>query len=315
MRLSGCNLVRGIVIASLASSIAAPAAAQTWDVLTPQLNAIEFGRQNAQSAEESQGDYDEGSHFESSAIAGNLVASLSAPQPAARTASTVATDFRSVPERTRRNLQTFVARTGDPQSKTELQRLIAAQPTVIEDVGDAIRGYGLDPHDVADAYAVWWINSWLVARKQSDDPDRETIQAVVRQVRNAISATPAFAQSDDADRQEYAEALLLQATMLASAFDQYENNPAMLDKLASAARQGARASGMDLSRMKLTRNGFVPASAADASDAKGASSAPTDEANADGALAAQDGISGVRLALAAGAGALLLGGIVALRRG
>ena len=77
-------------------------------------------------------------------------------------------------------------------------------------------------------------------------------------MRNAFTATPDFSVTGDAVRQEYAEALLLQAAMLGSAFEQWKNDPEMLDQLAEAARRGAQASGLDLSEMTLTTNGFVP---------------------------------------------------------
>lgn len=159
--------------------------------------------------------------------------------------------------RTQQNLRNFVARTENPEARANLQQMIAAQPNMIQEVGQAIQPYGLDAHNVADAYALWWINSWLVANQRDEDPDRETIATVKQQVRNAFSATPDFAKTSDAERQEYAEALLLQATLLGSAFDQWKSDPAMLGELSQAAHQGAKASGVDLSLMTLTRNGFV----------------------------------------------------------
>lgn len=144
--------------------------------------------------------------------------------------------------------------------------MIAAQPTIIQDISTAIRPYGLDARDVADAYALWWINSWLVANKRDEDPDRGTIAMVKQQARNAFAAIPAFADTSDADRQEYAEALLLQATILSSAFEQWQDDPAMLDQLAQAARQGAKTNGLNLSLMTLTRNGFVPSEGTEATD-------------------------------------------------
>ncbi|MEM6909390.1 MAG: hypothetical protein AAF494_11990 [Pseudomonadota bacterium] len=40
--------------------------------------------------------------------------------------------------------------------------------------------------------------------------------------------------------------------------DQLKNDPAMLDQLAQVATAGARASGLELSSMVLTRDGFIP---------------------------------------------------------
>ncbi|WP_231725984.1 MULTISPECIES: hypothetical protein [unclassified Sphingomonas] len=65
------------------------------------------------------------------------------------------------------------------------------------------------------------------------------------------------AEASDAERQEFAEALLLQAAMLGSGLDQWAREPEMLERLAKAARQGALASGLDLAKMTLTPDGFV----------------------------------------------------------
>ena len=46
--------------------------------------------------------------------------------------------------------------------------------------------------------------------------------------------------------------------MLGSAFEQWKSDPKMLEQLAKSAREGAMASGLDLGKMTLTPDGFVP---------------------------------------------------------
>ncbi len=220
------------------------------------------------------------------------------------------------PQRTQQNLANFVERTPNPGAKSELRAMIAAQPGIMEEIRTSIRPYGLDSHNVADAYALWWINSWLVSEKRHDDADRATIDAVKRQVRAAFAATPDFANTSDAERQEYAEALLLQGVILGTALEQHKGDPATLDQISQAALKGAKASDVDLSRMTLTPNGFVPRSGADASGAIGDNDDPVRNARAD--APDEDGSSsGLGMALAAGAGIglTLLGGLALMRRG
>lgn len=162
------------------------------------------------------------------------------------------------PARTRQNLRNFIARTPDPAARANLEQTFAAQPALMNDISAGLRAYGFDPHNVADAYAVWWINVWGTSQKRNIEPDPATVEAVKRQVRSAFAATPAFANASDAERQEYAEALLLQAAMLGSAFEQWKSDPKMLEQLAQSAREGAMASGLDLGKMTLTHDGFVP---------------------------------------------------------
>ncbi|MGB3471690.1 MAG: DUF6683 family protein [Erythrobacter sp.] len=234
--------------------------------------------------------------------------------PATQTPTAANMDFsyRYSKARTRKNLKTFVDRTENPAAKAELKKVLDAQPTVFDDLRAAIGSYGLDTHDVADAYALWWINAWLVANKRGEDPDKGTIAMVKQQTRNAFAATPDFARTTDEQRQEYAEALLLQATMLSSAFEQRLNEPAMLDQLADAASKGAKASGLDLSLMTLTKQGFVPRAGADAGDSAAQDAQPVRNASAD--EVGGDNTLGLALAAGAGLGVILVGGIVMIRQ-
>lgn len=166
--------------------------------------------------------------------------------------------YRYARQRTQENLRTFLARTPDPVARADLEQMFAAQPALMDDISAAVRAYGFDPHNVADAYAAWWINVWGVSQKTDIEPDAATVEAVKQQVRSALAATPYLDQSGDAERQQDAEAFLLQAALLGSAFEQMKGDPKMLDQLAQAAHQGAKASGLDLAKMTLTPKGFVP---------------------------------------------------------
>lgn len=188
---------------------------------------------------------------------------LSAPGGPAFTAPGQAyqsSDFTYRPDaaRTQANLQKFVERTPDPKGRAEFQKLISAQPTIVDDIGNAIRPYGMDPHNVADAYAMWWMNAWLASERRNDDPGRSTIEAVKQQVYSAFAATPDFAGTSDAERQEYAEALMVQAMIIGSVAEVAQGDPALLEQLAQTARKGAKNNGLDLSMMSLTSDGFVP---------------------------------------------------------
>lgn len=165
--------------------------------------------------------------------------------------------YRYSPQRTQQNLRNFIARTPDPVARTNLEQTLAAQPTLMDVISADVRAYGFDPHNVADAYAVWWINVWGASQKKNIEPDPATVEAVKRQVRSAFAAIPDFAEASDAERQEFAEALLLQAAILGSGLDQWVSDPGMLEQLAAAARQGALASGLDLAKITLTPDGFV----------------------------------------------------------
>ncbi|MHA6316178.1 DUF6683 family protein [Altererythrobacter sp. CAU 1778] len=193
------------------------------------------------------------------------------PGPAASGAPSL--DYRRDKRRTRQNLAEFVERTAatDKAAARELEKLFAFQPNIMDEIGGVMQSYGLDPANVADAYALWWMSAWLVANQRQDTPTKSTFAAVRDQARNAFAATPGFAEVDDAGKQKYAEALMLQAALLNTALEQSANQPEMLAQLAQAAKQGALASGLDLNTMVLTENGFVPREGADASDERNVS--------------------------------------------
>lgn len=237
------------IVAMLVVCLATPAAAQ-MDWMTPHLQSIEFGRQLDQIVEASQG-------YPNSAEEQETRQSSPNPAPRPQTQATQADfSFTSSPARTQTNLRNFVSRTPDAAARADLQRMVTAQPTIIAEVGEVLRGCGFDPYNMADAYAVWLITAWQVYEQQDREPTSAEIEAVKRQVRQALTQTPGMLEAGDAERQEFAEALILQAIILTSGFEQLQGDQAMLDQFAQATLQGALNSGVDLRRMALTDNGF-----------------------------------------------------------
>lgn len=78
--------------------------------------------------------------------------------------------------------------------------MLAAQPALMNDISAGVRAYGFDPHNVADAYADWWIIVWGTSEMQNIEPDPATVEAVMRQRRSAFAATQDFARASDAER-------------------------------------------------------------------------------------------------------------------
>jgi hypothetical protein len=237
-------------------------------------------------------------------------------QPSAPALSPGAMSFTPNRERTQSNLRNLIARTPDPKTRADLEQMIGAQPDLMDIIIAGTKSYGFDPYNVADVYAMWWMNTWLIANKRDDDPDNGTIAVVKQQTNAAFAASPEFAKLGDAERQEYAEWMMFQAAMLGAAFEQSKNDPKVADEIAEAANRSAQAGGVDLSLMTLTPNGFVPRKGADASGVMEDEEDTIRNARAD-APAAEGESSDLGLALAAGAGlgVTLLGGLALMRRG
>lgn len=181
---------------------------------------------------------------------------IAAPNRAIASAS--ALTFQSSLAVRKRNFAQFVSKTRaqSPENADAMARLLTSTD-VIGMMGSAIAPYGLRTNNVADAYALYWIAAWEASRGITDSGEtRERIQAVKAQAANALLATPDFVNATPAQKQELAEAFLIQSALIQDTVNTYASDPAMLRKVSAAVAQGAKASGLDLKSMTLTEAGF-----------------------------------------------------------
>jgi hypothetical protein len=224
--------------------------------------------------------------------------------------SAITLTFAASASRTRKNLQTFADKTraNDPAQADKMEALFASTD-IMSLMGDAMRGVGLSRNNAADAFAVYWVGAWQAANGRTDTPSAETFKAVAAQAARGLSQSPAFAAADDAQKQEMAEALMLQAAMIDGHMEEAAGNAAQLKAVGKAVKQGASASGLELDTMTLTEEGFREGGPRKRSDA-------SDSGEDEKALAANDTGTGddgatnyALMAVAAGAG---LGGVFLL---
>jgi hypothetical protein len=219
--------------------------------------------------------------------------------------------------RTRVNLQNFVNKTraNDPAGATQMEQLFASTD-IIDQINGAMRSVGLSADNAADAYALWWVSAWKASRGDDSTASSASYQAVSEQAAHALSQSSDFANANDAQKQEMAEAMLVQAALIDASIETYAGDRAMMAKLSSAVKQGAAASGLDLDKMTLTEDGFVPAKPrkrSDASDA-GAGEEKALAANDAGSAGGEkdEGLSPTQLAMIAAAGGAGLGAVFLL---
>jgi hypothetical protein len=167
--------------------------------------------------------------------------------------------FSTSQQRRKKNLSNFVSktRTYDPAQADKMEALFASGD-IIDQLDGVMQGKGLTASNAADAYAVWWVSAWQAANGDTRDIRGATYQAVSGQAARGFAATTQFANATDAQKQEMAEAMLIQAALIDASKDIYAGDPAMMQKLGDAVRQGAQKSGLDLDKMTLTEDGFVP---------------------------------------------------------
>lgn len=168
--------------------------------------------------------------------------------------------LRFTPDQGRRaeNMQGFLSqiRESDPEGAAKLEAIFASAD-VMNLIADAMTSMGMDANNVADAYAVWWISSYQASQGSAKTPPRQQYQAVRQQSEGALLSSKAMASASEAEKQQFAEAYLLQAALIDSGVQEMQPNPAQLDALKTAVKKGALASGLDLDRMILTDKGFL----------------------------------------------------------
>jgi hypothetical protein len=189
----------------------------------------------------------------------NFIKSLNTEKRNSSVASPTLLTFRVSTKVRSSNFAKFVAKTRevDPAGAIRLERMFASTD-VIGQINKAITPYGLRTNNVADAYAVYWTTAWLGSQGRSDDLSRTQMIAVRNQAEKALLATLPFKSATDTQKQELAEAMLIQAALIASFLDSAKADPALMLDTKAAITQGAKQMGLDLDRMMLTPQGFQP---------------------------------------------------------
>ena len=187
---------------------------------------------------------------------------------ASRPASAQNLIFRSSPTLRRQNLAAFArkARRVDPQGADAMQQLFAS--TDVLALADAeMSKMGLRSNNVADAFALWWGTAWLATKGRDDDLAPRQVRAISQQAARGMLNTREFAAATDAQKQEMAEALVIQTMLISASLEMAKGQPAMMPRFKAAVAKGAQEAGLTLSEMTLTDEGFRPVRGSDASGA------------------------------------------------
>jgi hypothetical protein len=134
---------------------------------------------------------------------------------------------------------------------------IFATNDVFGQIDQAMTKLGLNSTNLADAYAVYWTNAWLGAQGRTDDLPQAQLIAVRNQVAQTLLATPEVQAATDAQKQEIAEGLLIQAALIDASVKQAQGNPTLMPQVQTAIKQGAQTMGLALDRLTLTAQGFA----------------------------------------------------------
>jgi hypothetical protein len=173
--------------------------------------------------------------------------------------------------RTAKNLQALSQRLAafDPANGTQAEQLFASND-VIGMVQGVMNQYGLQKNNVAHAYALYWVVYWGLANNVHEAPSERALQAVAAQAERGFAANAEFAQLDNAAKQAAAEELMALTAIFDATSEQAKSDPALAAQVAKASLEGSRKSGLELDKMTLTDDGFVPKKGRKGADASGA---------------------------------------------
>ena len=131
------------------------------------------------------------------------------------------------------------------------------QTDLFKDMATELQKYGLRVDNVADAYAVYWINAWEAVNGVYTAGSKKQAQSVKVQVARAMLASGALNKATDAQKQQLAEELLIQGFLISAANETVQGDLDGQIALAEGVDANARQLGLDLTRMRLTEDGFA----------------------------------------------------------
>ena len=170
------------------------------------------------------------------------------------------TTYRASPDvRTRvtRQYVDWLAKSSPQDAERARRALAAADP--VQTWSRYVAEDGMHPGDVADAMASYWVLNWLIVNGGDSRPGQ--VQAVRRHIKPTIASSPVFARLSEAQRQEMAEALMVNFIFQRDTYMhavQAHDEPLLAKARAAAVARFQSEARVDLRRLALTDDGFQP---------------------------------------------------------
>lgn len=188
---------------------------------------------------------------------GNAARGAAAAAPARPAA--VQTTYRASPQVTSRVKRQFAAFVGEHGGDEAGLAAAMDREDFFARWGRHVAQYGLRRGDVADAMTAYWMINWQIAN-DVHDVSRDQVLAVKRQVLSGMGGDASFRGLNDAQKQEMAEALVLNFIIQSVAYEDAmkAGDTAMQARLQDAAVARFRNEmNIDLRRVRLTETGFA----------------------------------------------------------
>jgi hypothetical protein len=165
-------------------------------------------------------------------------------------------DFRSSSQLRQQNISRFIAklRANNAPSSGQIEQISPANFALAID--KSMADVGLKSNNIADAYAVYWTTAWLGSRGRNEDLPKAQMIAVRNQAANALLSNSKLTSATNRQKQELAEALILQAILISTSVSSVKSDPMLLNQAKTAISQGAKSFGLNFDLMTLTDRGF-----------------------------------------------------------
>ena len=189
------------------------------------------------------------------------VSSTPAENPSEQVAPAAAAarlNFAASPQRRTRNYGRFIAQSqaSNPGAAKFYDQMFTTN-RYLERLDSSLQAKGLKSNNIADAFATYWMSSWLASRSWQSAASARQAAATKIMAIEMLAKTPSLASMSDAAKQEVADDLFIKAGLLDGLMAASEGNSGYLKTIAQVARQGAQKWGLDLDAMELGPSGFA----------------------------------------------------------
>lgn len=144
----------------------------------------------------------------------------------------------------------------DAKDGAGMQQIFAKQ-NLFAMVGSKMSKYGLRTNNIADPLAMYIVTAWQGVRGRDSAPNKAQLLGVRSQIARNLAKVPSLNRLSDAEKQQWADSLLIQTFITDLAVKHAKKNPGLMAQskadITSAARRNI---GFDLNVMKLTNEGL-----------------------------------------------------------
>ncbi len=132
------------------------------------------------------------------------------------------------------------------------------QTDFVQVIAGMIRLQGLDSGSMEGLVAYWYGQSWAIAH-QRPLPTATQFQGIAEQLRNSTSQTGKLSKMNNVERQTFFEQIAYPLFLQKARYQSYlkSGDKAYLVRMASAAQEGHKKTGLDLQNLRLGDSGFM----------------------------------------------------------